>query len=181
MIALHVQMIDRSGLKGGARRIGQVQRLALRDTAETWHAQLLAKHFSPGAAAGYRFAARSRVYKEFIKPHEGTGQGKFVDLLLKGRARRSLQSLYSIVGSKDRATIRMQAPAYFTNPFVGTFTDPKTGKLKRITRQPDKVREVTAVGAGDRQILRDRFADRLLVRWQAAQAAAAPVVTSSTP
>lgn len=168
MIVLGVKLIDSTGLKGGVRTIGRIQRDALRSTAEFWHQVILARHFSPGAAAGYHHEQRSRVYKQIIKPKEGSGPGKYVDLLLKGRSRRAMQYLYTITGSKDRMTLRMQTPKYFTNPYIGTFKDPRTGKAKRITRQPDKVKEVTTIGSGDRQILRDHFADQLLAGWQRA-------------
>ena len=174
MIVLDVKLIDTTGLKGGVRAISRIQREALRSTAEFWHQVILARHFSPGAAAGYHHASRSRVYKQIIKPKEGAGPGKYIDLLLKGRSRRAMQYLYTITGSKDRMTLRMQTPGYFTNPYVGTFNDPRTGKTKRITRQPDKVKEVTTIGSGDRQILRDHFADQLLAGWQKARATSTP-------
>jgi len=177
MIILGVQIADNSGLKGMRGKIGGIQKQALHETAQLWHRTVLAGHFAPGAAAGYGYKPRSRFYLSIIKPFQGQGQGKFILLILKGMARRWLQNFVTITGTKDRQTIRMKAPGYFTRPFIGSFTDKKSGKTKRITNQPDKPAELVKIGSGDKQILRDFMQDRIIQLFKTARAGAARKVT----
>jgi hypothetical protein len=161
MIVLGFEIVDRSFLRGIGRKVGRIQKESLLAVAEFWHKNLLPRHFTPGNRARYRLAPRSKFYLEKIKPRAGRGQGKFVDLELRGQSRRFMLTFATFTGSKDRITIRMKPPRYFANPFIGSYTDPKTGKTKRITRQPNKPDEVTRTNEEDlakmRDVMRKKF------------------------
>lgn len=157
---LNTEVVDRSGLRGLGRRWGAIQRNALRDTAEHYHRRLFPRHFTPGNTSRYGHTPRSRFYRQVIKPFQGAGQGKFVDLQLKGTSRRAMVHLAKITATKNRATITMRPPNYFTNPFVGVLRG-RGGKLKQIRRQPDKVAEVTRFNDQDRNDLQ-RYLERRL-------------------
>ena len=162
-IILDIQVQNRSCLKGVGRQFGKFQKKAMEAAAADWHERILPRHFTPGNNSRYRMAKRSALYERVIKRKIGVGQGKFVSLTLKGRSQRFMQAFFTITGSKDRITLRMKPPGYFTNPFIGTYKDPQTGKTKRITRQPDKPAETTRTTDEDRLRLR-KVVERNLVR-----------------
>ena len=54
-------------------------------------------------------------------------------------------------------TVTMRPPGYFKNPYIGPLPDGK-----RITRQPDKSTEITAVDNRDAQKLSEFAAKHLL-------------------
>jgi hypothetical protein len=85
---------------------------------------------------------------------KGQGEGKYRDEVLTGQSERAMRFIYKITGTAKRAVVRMSPPRYFTRPFVGSFTDPRTGKQKIVGRQPDKPDEVTRISEEDRQELR---------------------------
>lgn len=170
MIILGVDVLDKSIIRGLGRKFGGFQKQAIREGVEDWHSHTLAKHFTPGNRGRYRIAVRSQLYTKEIKPAKGTGQGRYVDLQLSGKSRRFMQAFYTITGSKDRMTLTMKPPGYFTNPFIGSWTDPDTGKTKRITRQPNKPDEATQTNNEDRERIRRVVNDRLLALVNAAQA-----------
>lgn len=94
-----------------------------------------------------------------IKKESGEGQGKYVKLLLKGKSQRWLRTFASITATSHQAVLTMQGPTYFTQPFVGTTTDPESGRLKTITRQPDKPGAVVETNEEDRRMLLGTFRD----------------------
>lgn len=136
--------------RGMGKRFRAMKREALKEVAWFWHTNILERHFTPGNVSRYRMEARNRFYKEEIKKKQGEGQGRYVDLILKGRSLRWMKTFASVAGTATAATLRMKPPSYFTRPFIGTFTDPETGKQKRITRQPDKPAELKQVNSADR-------------------------------
>ena len=142
--------------KGTSRRIPAITRASLRAVAGFWFETQLERHFTPGNESRYRYDRRNPVYLSKIKPHEGSGQGKYVSDILKGQSLRWLRSFASVTGPQRQATIRMVAPTYFEKPFIGTTVDPKNGRLKHVTRQPDKPKEVTTISDADREAL-NRF------------------------
>lgn len=173
MIILDIKIRDRCFIRGLGRALGRFQYLALVAAAIEWHSNVLPRHFTPGNESRYRFEKRNTLYEKVIKRKLGVGQGKFVALTLKGRSERFLRSFYTIGGNKNRVTVRMTGPRYFTNPFIGSFKDPATGKTKRITRQPDKPAEATRVSDDDRLRLQ-RVAQRALLALIARHRAATP-------
>lgn len=164
LIALQAQVTNIP--KGMQRRYAQLKREALREVAWFWHAKILERHFTPGNSSRYRMSARNRLYREVIKKKAGEGQGRFVDLQLKGRSLRWMKAFANVTGTQYQATLRMRPPGYFTKPFIGSFTDRTTGKVKRVTRQPDKPSEVKQISNDDRAML-TRFLRRGIVRgWK---------------
>jgi hypothetical protein len=133
----------------------------MRRTVQHWHREIFPRHFGARNRSKYNFAPRSRLYTEKIKRFEGQAEGKFRDLVLKGWSKFMLTNMEQITGTAKRLTVRMHAPFYFDKPFVGTWVNPKTGKRKTITRQPDKVAEVTRFDAEDFEDIRAFAAARL--------------------
>lgn len=161
LIPLSIEIANKRAFTGLAVRWREIQKQALRDTAEFWHEKILPKHFGGRNRSEYGYDPRRPFYLQVIKPLKGQGAGRFTDLLLKGASYRQLATLFRITGSAQQATLTMQAPRYFTNPFIGTFTDKRTGKLKRITRQPDKPGETTRMSPADFVLVRDFATQRL--------------------
>lgn len=138
---------------GMSRRYQQIKKEALQEVAWYWHSNILARHFSPGNTSRYRMKTRNKVYREEIKKTKGEGQGRYVDLLLKGRSLRWMKTFASVTTTADKATLRMKPPNYFTRPFIGSYTDPETGRRRIITQQPDKPAEVKQISSDDRAAL----------------------------
>ena len=145
--------------KGLARKMPKIYKQNLNAVATHWHDKLLERHFTPGNNSRYQMEQRNPVYLEEIKKEQGVGQGRYVSDILKGQSLRWLRTFFSITGSQRHATIRMTAPTYFDQPIIGSFVDPKSGRLKHVTRQPDKPAEVTQVNNDDRATL-TKFAQK---------------------
>lgn len=159
-IVLSGKLFDRSGIRGLGRKFPRIQKEAMRSMAEKWVRDYLPGHFTPGNRNRYRFERRNPLYTRKIKPAKGTGQGKYVELLLSGRSRRAIVYLARITATQDRATVLMSPPGYFTNPKTGSYRNAR-GQQKRISHQPDKVRELLELPQSERdalvQIARKRF------------------------
>jgi len=149
------------------RGFAAARKTALRKTAEHWHENMLRPHFGPSNRTRFQHERRSKFYETIIKPKAGSGQGRFVDNLLKGLSLRFMQAFFTISGTKDQQTVTMRPPGYFAKPFIGSFT--RDGKTKRITRQPNKPREVTTVDARDSKALSEFCAKEMTFGIQAAQ------------
>lgn len=170
-IILGFKIENRSLFRGlGARYAGIVKDI-LRETATYWHRAIFPRHFGNLNRSRYQLAPRNRFYAEVLKPKKGRGEGRFVDEVLTGVSQRMLLAFFSVTGTAKKATVKAQAPTYFTNPFIGSFTDPRTGRLKHVTRQPDKPDEVSRFHELDRAELRDFAAARMQARLNAARAA----------
>jgi hypothetical protein len=137
--------------RGMRRRLRIVRREALREVAWHWHRNILQRHFSPGNSGRYRMKRRTQFYREVVKKVRGSGQGRFVDLLFSGRSLRWMKAFAGVTSFADRAVLTMRPPGYFTRPFIGSYTDPRTGQRKRITQQPDKRAELEQVSLADRR------------------------------
>lgn len=166
MIVLGVEITNMRQFKHLGIRFKRLTKETLQETAEYWHLRLLERHFTPGNASRYRMQKRRPVYLTKIKSRLGMGQGKWVDLLLRGKSLRWMKVFKTISGTSSQATLRMRPPTYFGNPFIGTFRDPK-GRTRRITQQPDKVSEVTRFDESDRGSLRWYMQQRLRARLSA--------------
>ena len=160
-IILDLQTRPRRRLVGLQQSYAKVIGEVLRRTAEHWHREIFPRHFGARNRSKYQFAPRSKLYTDKIKRLEGVGVGKFRDMVLRGPSQIMLRNLVQITGTGRRVTVRMQAPQYFDKPFIGSYVDPKTGKRKTITRQPDKPDEVTRVDPEDAADIRKFAADRL--------------------
>jgi len=136
-----------------SRKMPKIYKASLQAVAEFWHSNLLQSHFTPRNDARYQYSPRNKVYLQDIKSQEGVGQGKYVSDLLKGMAARWVRTFATVSGTSKSATIRMTAPTYFEHPFIGSFIDPKNGRMKHVTRQPNKPEEITQVNRDDREAL----------------------------
>jgi hypothetical protein len=169
-IVLNTKIENREAIVGMGRRWPAVIRTSLKAVARYWLEKKFPGHFTPGNEARYHHDERNKFYKRFIKPVEGEGQGKFVDLLLKGKSKRWLWTSATISGTQHHAIVRMKGPAYFANPFIGRLEKQITQTnynarqnmmepgmtrtiIINITRQPDKVRELTEVSIADKNDL----------------------------
>lgn len=135
----------------------------LDDSVRYFAEQLLPERFAPRNDTRFGHEKRNKVYREQIKRKAGTGQGKHVNLQLSGKSMRQAKHLYRITG-KQRKKLKVTVPAYFTKPFTGTFRDPQSGRVKRVTRQPNKVAELQRVDSRDKTRLQKR-AHRKAREW----------------
>ncbi len=166
MIVLGVEITNARQFKGLGIRWAGLKKAALQDVAAFWHGRSLDRHFTPGNSTRYQMARRKQFYLTQLKPKFGEGQGKWVDLLLKGKSLRWMRVFKTISGTGNSATLRMRPPTYFGNPFVGTYRDAR-GKTRVISQQPDKTVEVTRLDETDRSSLRWYMQQRLRSRLSA--------------
>jgi hypothetical protein len=144
-------------LKGIKRVLPRFVKESLREVGIWWHLNLLQRHFTPGNESRYGTMTRNTIYMDKIKKAGGVGQGRYVKGVLKGKALRWMRAFPSITATQHRCVVRMVTPTYFDKPFIGSFIDPQTGRLKKVTRQPDKPAEATAVNDADRQSMTNVF------------------------
>ena len=160
-IILSLRTVDRSCLKELSLSYKKLCKETLLATAKQWHAQIFPRHFGPTNRGKYHYTPRTLTYLTKIKRLHGVGEGRFRDQVLVGKSARRLKTMAKFSATGNQATVRMEAPAYFVNPFVGSWVDAKTGKVKR--RQPNKPDEVTRKDVTDREELR-RFSARHLTQ-----------------
>lgn len=145
MIVLDVEYTKPSLLNLKQADLNLASKQMLQETAAEWHDKFMPRHFTPGNTARYRYAIRGEDYLK-RKQRIGVGQGKYVSLVLSGRSKRAAKFFFKISGTARQATLTMQMPTYFVKPFIGNLpADPKTGKQRKVTQQPDKVRELTTL------------------------------------
>jgi hypothetical protein len=154
LIALSVKMPE-NPFRLARKEMGILLDRVLDDNVHYFAKNLLGERFNPNNETRFRHDKRSKVYKTFIKKKGGVGQGKFVDLQLSGKSKRQALHLYKVTG-KRRKKLKITVPPYYTKPFIGQWRDPQTGKIKRITRQPDKVHELLQVDQRDKDRLQKR-------------------------
>ena len=174
---LDLQTIGRRNFVGLKTSYAKIARQTLREMAAYWHREIFPRHFSSRNLTKYKIEARTKLYIDKIKPRLGVGVGRFRLMMLTGQSQRWMESLGRVSGPGTRVTVRMPAPRHFTNPFVGTFIQPKTGKRKYVSRQPNKVAEVTRFDAEDNADLRRRGRWRLAQLFREAQRQAAADTT----
>lgn len=162
-ITLGVEITNMRQFRGMGIRFAKLRKETLQETAEYWHARVLGRHFTPGNAGRYRMSRRKQFYLDKIKSKLGQGQGKWVDLVLRGKSERWMRVFKTISGTSTAATLRMKPPGYFANPFVGSYRD-RRGRTRQISQQPDKPSEVTRFDESDRGSLRRYMQQRLQSR-----------------
>jgi len=177
-VILDLQTIGRRNFIGLKTTYARLCRQTLHETATFWHKEIFPRHFSTRNITKYGLEKRTEFYLKKLKPKLGVGVGRFRLMMLTGQSRRWMESLGKVGGPGTRVTVRMPAPKHFTNPFIGSFVQPKTGVRKYVSRQPNKVLEVTKFDAEDNADLRRR------ARWRLAQLlreAREQAATDSTP
>lgn len=153
-------------VKGIGRSMPAIVRACLREVGIWWHANLMPRHFTPGNESRYGTMNRNAVYMQEIKKDEGVGPGRYVKNVLKGKTLRWMSAFPVVTATSHRCVVRMVTPTYFDKPFVGTWIDPQTGKLKKVTRQPDKPAEATAINGSDREQMQSVLASGMDLRVQ---------------
>lgn len=153
-------------LEGLGKRFPRAYRSAMKGMVEVYHREIFPRHFFGSNRSRYKIKPRSQFYLTVIKRVTGRGPGRYVDLLLRGVAARRMKSFATIRAADGGNTmvLRMQAPRYFTNPFIGSYIN-EHGDRKTITQQPDKVAEVTQVNAEDRTNLGTIFRRKMEAAW----------------
>lgn len=160
VLGVNVRM---KGLKGGRISLRPVLKQALFDTAWMWHKRVFPGHFTSGARSEYGDGIEKRT-KGYIfqrKLRKGEGLGKTVMNRFQNKSVRWMRHLVRVTGTGNKATVRMQAPAYFTHPYTGRIVL-DDGRTVDISRQPDKPKEVTLVSDEDRGQLRAFYMDRVV-------------------
>lgn len=135
---------------------------AMKAAMGLYHKLIFPKHFYNSNRTRYRMEKRTDFYLKVVKPRRGTGTGRFVDNVLKGVSRRRMMNFFTIraADGNNAVILRMKAPRYFTNPYVGTYTDDK-GEKHTIKQQPDKAAEVTQINDQDKAAFRDFIRNEL--------------------
>jgi hypothetical protein len=151
------------GLRGRGVSLARVQKQALLETVQFWHTKVLPGHFEETARVEYRdtTAKRDKGYIFQTKLPFGEGLGRTLANRFHNKSQRWLKHLVTYRGTSQRATASMQAPSYFTHPYIGRIRDERTGVIRTISRQPDKPAEVTATSSADREELRAFYTARV--------------------
>jgi hypothetical protein len=167
MVILGVKLEDNI-VTGLGKRYLSTCRAALKDAVWYYHREIFPRHFFQSNRSRYKHEKRSEYYLKRIKLRKGVATGKYVDEILTGVSRRRMLAFATVRSSDggNSVILRVQAPRYFTNPYVGSFRDDK-GNLKTIQRQPDKVAEVQQVNSEDQQKITDFTSNRVMERFQA--------------
>jgi hypothetical protein len=176
MIIIGAEIENIRALRGMGVRTAGVVKTTLRETAGKWHDDMLDGHFTPGNDSRYPLSQRTSWYLTRIKLRFGQGQGRWVLLKLSEKSQRWMRLFVRYSGTARQVTVTMRPPAYFGNPFIGSWID-KRGKVRRITRQPDKPREATEINSRDRDGLREFMGNRLRAKMGAAIAGTIAAVT----
>lgn len=153
-VVLGIEIIDDSFIKGLRGQLASIKKLTMTEVAEHFHEEFVPRRFTPGNDTRYPHDKRNQVYKDQIKKRYGIGQGKYVSNTLSGKAKRRALLRKPIRATQHQATLTIETPSYVKRPFVGTFRDPKTGRQKRVTRQPDQVHELSQIPDSEKQQLR---------------------------
>lgn len=184
MIVLNIKVEDSSPLASMKRELAKIKREVMGEVGNEFVRSHLLPHFGPQNRARFAHDRRNRVYASKIKTKKGQGAGRFVDDVLSGASKRQAQATVRVTKTQDRATVRCSLPAYFVKPFIGTFVKEERGKdgtvrrvPKRVTRQPDKVKELTTVDQKDRQELAEYGAKVGEKLWKQRQATKTKKIT----
>ncbi|WP_144999074.1 hypothetical protein [Polystyrenella longa] len=115
-----------------------------------WHEKILPRHFYVSAHGKYRHQRRDAEWVQ-NKRKKGRGQGKFIDLLFKGTARRWLTHNPQYSATSRLGKVKMEAPPYFVKP-----------NEKNPGSQPDKVAELKLITRDERQEMAKRIHKHLI-------------------
>lgn len=97
------------------RRVKEHVRIALRKVAETWHEDMLPRHFDEDARGRYNYRERSEVYRKRKQRMAQFGRamkGGRVDLVFSGLLEQSAETMATIRAFPLRAVVKMPTPAY---------------------------------------------------------------------
>lgn len=177
-VILGIKIENKSPLGDMRKELNRVRKEVMKDVGDEFVRNHLKPHFGPANRSRFKHEKRNDVYEKEIKKKKGQGDGKHVDNVLTGRSKRQVMASAKVTSTRDKATVRATVPGYFKKPFVGTFTRQKTDKsgkvrsvLKRVTRQPDKVKELGEMDRKDIDALTKYALRRGRFHWKQAKAA----------
>ncbi len=151
-----------------------ITREAYRAVGLYWVANMLPKHFQPGAASKYNYEYRSQAY--LLRKH-GTNVGNLraiglkrrevfsklrqldneTPLVLTGRMKQDVLSQNVVRGFPTRATVYLYGPQYMNAKLGAGYARRKNDKggtfVDYSRRQPDKAKEMTTVTSDERNEL----------------------------
>lgn len=159
LIVLNAKIENQRAITGLKGQWNKVHREAMRGVPMFWMQKRFPDRFKPGNFSRYRMERRNAFYKNFVKQEEGEGDGKTAWLKLKGMSERWLRTSARVTATRNRATLYMTGPSYFSNPFIGKvekeITIRSTGMKRQIRfnikRQPNKPAELTTIIEADRR------------------------------
>lgn len=117
----------------------QMQRNGMRAVGEHWHSTMLPKHFTPQAKHTYSHEPRSAKYlrnKQRLAQRGIAIMGGTVDNVFRGTMMNAVKNRAVIRGFPTRCTVYMTGPGYMKS------TGFSRSKLKQVSRQPNKIREM---------------------------------------
>lgn len=138
------------------RKFDKIREQALASLGKWWFQERLPQHFTAQGTSEYGYATRDRRYRVKRKILERLGGAADIELMgitnrKKGKQRGTLkrEMLRSglIRATKNKVTVRMQAPSY-------------VNMRGKSGRSPDKVKELTTISQAE-----DRKMPALLLKW----------------
>lgn len=117
----------------------QMQRNGMRAVGDHWHGTMLPKHFTPQAKYTYGHEPRSNKWKNIKLKLAQRGKaimGGQVDNVLTGAMMAAVKGKSTIRGFPTRCTVYMSGPGYMKS------TGFSRKKLRHVSRQPNKIREM---------------------------------------
>jgi hypothetical protein len=176
-VILGIKIENKTPLGDMRTELGRIRKAVMKDVGEEFVVRHLPERFRPQNRQRFKNEPRNPVYAAEIKRKKGLGEGKHVDNVLTGRSKRQAQATARVTSTRDRATVRATVPGYFEKPFKGTYTKQQKdakGRLrpvqKRITHQPDKVKEIGAMDQRDVNSLTKYALRRGRMYWRQAKA-----------
>jgi hypothetical protein len=176
-VILGIKIENKSPLGEMRKELNRIRKEVMKDVGEEFVRYHVKPHFGPSNRARFKHEKRNDVYEKEIKKKKGQGDGKHVDNKLTGRSMRQTLATAKVTSTRDKATVRATVPGYFKKPFVGTFTKTVTDKSgrtrqvqKRVTRQPDKVKELGEMDRKDVDALTKFALRRGRMYWRQAKA-----------
>lgn len=161
------------------RRVAEAAKSALIAAARIWLEEIMPARFAPGTQNRYTFDPRNQVYLKVLKRIFGRGDGQVALLQLRGRTFRFARFFSKITATSRRAVVRMNLPAYFTNPKTGVVYE--NGKRKVIRRMPRMSAEVVQTTVDDTRMIDERATKVYQYFFSRSQKDSVPWVTVPEP
>lgn len=141
LIVLSWRITDGITAQFSKRHLSHAAKETNKFSAEYWHENIMPLHFHGATQARYRIEPRSELYRRVLKRIQGRGEGRYAFLQKTGKSFRFAKFFSRITATQYQGVVRINVPAYFANPKVGTVYE--DGKRKQIRRQPKMRNELT--------------------------------------
>ncbi len=122
------------------RELSEAMKKIFASAGQFWADVLLPKHFTVAGGREYGYAKRSAKYMQ----QKSKNQGHQRPLVRTGVTEFTARGTAKVTSTSNKATIRMQVPAYFVQE-------------RKKGRSYDKAREMTAVSAADEKAIADHM------------------------